>query len=746
MSSVMIFGNFTSLNYVFAETESGLTQDAELDEELDAIELDEVLDETSTTNDVGEESNATDDGDLIEDDELEVKQSIKETESTEDTSTTNVELQEDNKSEEKTQVIEEDPENKGEVKEDNINQNDNESNVEDNNLLDQNLEKFEIRLYFHKDMDDLGTIGSAFENFLTDYHLLTAEEIVENIDGFQLYIDQNKVIQSNHNGFNPAEYGSQNNEALIEMLLGIQSEGDSRMSTFSTSMALNQVSTSSSNSSSVERITGKNRIEVAINISKRGWNRSDTVFIANGYRFTDALSGTPLAAHYNAPMLLVNERDISNATINEINRLRAKNVVILGGPDSVPEQVISKLRSQGLNVRRIAGRNRYDTSRMIAEELISLRGPSTAHLVNGDAYADAVSISSVAGRYKQPILLTRANELHPEVNIIANQVKDWRIIGGPQSISANTENQLKSRVNNVTRLSGKNRYEVNQRVLNHWGISGNQIFVGHGNAFADVLTASVLASRNNTGVLLVRDNPADLQQAQQYARNRRLTRFTLLGGDQTISNNIKNAFEKVYQIVFIDPGHGGQDPGARGTLNGRTINEKDLNLSMSLKLRDALRAQGYNVIMSRENDKTISMVERARMANNTDADIFISIHHNSMGVGNSSVHGIETIYYKPSSNYPPIINQAMHNNAHRIAESKKLAHSVQNSLISQTNAHYRRVFGGAYVVVRETTMPAIIPELGFMSNTAELRKVTDPSYQNQLLRGLVNGVNHYFNN
>src|SRR5699024_10006919 len=128
-----------------------------------------------------------------------------------------------------------------------------------------------------------------------------------------------------------------------------------------------------------------------------------------------------------------------------------------------------KLSNQGLDVRRIAGQNRYDTSRKIAEELISLRGPSTAHLVNGDAYADAVSISSVAGRYKQPILLTRANELHPEVTLLTNQVKDWRIIGGTKSISTNTEHQLKSRVNKATRISGKNRYEVNKRVLNHWG-------------------------------------------------------------------------------------------------------------------------------------------------------------------------------------------------------------------------------------------------------------------------------------
>lgn len=207
----------------------------------------------------------------------------------------------------------------------------------------------------------------------------------------------------------------------------------------------------------------------------------------------------------------------------------------------------------------------------------------------------------------------------------------------------------------------------------------------------------------------------------------------------------KNALE-TRNLIVIDPGHGGSDPGAHGILNGKRIKEKDLNLSISLRLRERLVAQGYEVVMTRETDKAIDMVDRARMANNLNADIFVSIHHNSMPGNNSGVDGIETIYYSPSSNYPPLINDKMHNDPKRIAESKKLANSVQSSLISSTGARYRRVFGGAYVVVRETTMPAIIPELGFLSNQAELRKVTTSSYQESLIRGLVNGINNYFNN
>lgn len=332
-------------------------------------------------------------------------------------------------------------------------------------------------------------------------------------------------------------------------LVHIESEEDVVGEAVQRSMENRQVTTSSSVTTSVERITGRNRMRVAENISRRGWNSSSTVVIANGYQFTDALSGSPLAAYHEAPMLLVDNNGISSDTLEEITRLNASNAIILGGPASVPESVEATLQERGLEVNRIGGQNRYDTSRMIAEELIELRGPSTAHLVNGDAYADAVSISSVAGRYRQPILLTRENELHPEVVSLTDQLSDWRIIGGPNSISTNTENQLSSNVDRATRLTGQDRYEVNQRVLNHWGIQGDHLYVGSGDAFADILTGSVLAARENTGVLLASNHSNHLGRAESYARNRGIENFFLLGGEQTLNANVKSTFEQLYRTV-----------------------------------------------------------------------------------------------------------------------------------------------------------------------------------------------------
>lgn len=307
--------------------------------------------------------------------------------------------------------------------------------------------------------------------------------------------------------------------------------------------------------SSVVRLSGDNRMRLAENISKQGWKVSDTVFISNGFKFTDALSGTPLAAQYNAPMLLVNGKSIDTQTLNEISRLSAKNIIILGGPHSVPEHIANTLRSKGLNVRRIAGNNRYDTSRKIAEELINSSKATTAHLVNGEAYADAVSISAVAGRNKQPILLTKANALHKEVQTMTNSIKNWNIIGGNTSITNTVETQLNQRVNTVKRISGADRYEVNRNVLNTWGMTGRKIYVGSGHAFADILTGSVLAARENTGILLLSERESHIASAEQYAKTKNLNDFVILGGPNTLSEGIVTRFSNLYPLVIITRGH-----------------------------------------------------------------------------------------------------------------------------------------------------------------------------------------------
>ncbi|UJF15236.1 N-acetylmuramoyl-L-alanine amidase [Jeotgalibaca sp. MA1X17-3] len=196
------------------------------------------------------------------------------------------------------------------------------------------------------------------------------------------------------------------------------------------------------------------------------------------------------------------------------------------------------------------------------------------------------------------------------------------------------------------------------------------------------------------------------------------------------------------KVIFLDPGHGGADG---GTSHGG-YDEKDINLQLSFIVKTDLEKAGYTVIMSRTSDIFIDhKVGRSEMANKSGADIFISLHQNSMPF-NSNVNGIETFYYEYDPNWQPEINGAMHNDPTRVKESGNLAHSVQNSLISATGAYNRKVQRETFAVLRETAIPAILVEFGFMSNPTELNKLKTDSYQRLLSKALTNGVNTYFKN
>ncbi|MGA9519730.1 MAG: GW dipeptide domain-containing protein [Trichococcus sp.] len=191
--------------------------------------------------------------------------------------------------------------------------------------------------------------------------------------------------------------------------------------------------------------------------------------------------------------------------------------------------------------------------------------------------------------------------------------------------------------------------------------------------------------------------------------------------------------------VFLDPGHGGWEAGASYS----SVMEKTINLAVSNKVKANLEALGFTVIMSRTTDTYVGLLERSEEANASGADIFVSIHHNAMP-SNATVTGIETYYYQYDSDYPPIINEEMHNDPTRILESAQLASAIQDSLVENTGALDRGVRRNTFAVLRETAIPAVLLELGYMSSPTELAKLTTTSYQTTLAKAITVGIVAYF--
>ena len=203
------------------------------------------------------------------------------------------------------------------------------------------------------------------------------------------------------------------------------------------------------------------------------------------------------------------------------------------------------------------------------------------------------------------------------------------------------------------------------------------------------------------------------------------------------------AFEKgkYTKVIFLDPGHGGRDSGAFYY----NIAEKDLNMQIYKKLRKELEGLGYTVLTSRESDVYVDFVtERSKMVNKTNSDMFISIHFNATSSSASNISGIQTYSYEQNSDYPTKINSQWHNHPDRISESNRLAAAIHSSLLAETGAKNAGLLHGSFAVLRETNKPAVLLELGYMSNFDENQRIRNDAYQNKLVKGIVKGIQQYY--
>lgn len=190
-------------------------------------------------------------------------------------------------------------------------------------------------------------------------------------------------------------------------------------------------------------------------------------------------------------------------------------------------------------------------------------------------------------------------------------------------------------------------------------------------------------------------------------------------------------------IVMLDAGHGGWESGA--TSNGAS--EEDMNLNLAQKLTGELNNRGYEVINTREGDTTVSLGDRSTEANASNADIFISLHHNAL---NGDAEGIETFYYEYTVGYEPAQNSEEHNDGQRLANSAYLAELIQAELIAGRDAVDRGVKTDTFSVLRETDVPAVLVEFGFIDNDSERAQLLNAEYQDIMVNAVANAVETYF--
>lgn len=280
------------------------------------------------------------------------------------------------------------------------------------------------------------------------------------------------------------------------------------------------------------RISGENRYETASVIAKN-LDDSNYAVIVSSNSFPDALVSSNLAKHLNAPILLA-DTSLPAETINSLEEKGVKNVVILGGVNSVSQNAEGKLRELSYSVRRISGEDRYDTAILANEYTLN---KDIVYLASGESFADSLSASALAARKSSPLLLTESNTL---TSRSLSAIKAWSskkivLVGGVNSISSEIEEKLKSLGLEVTRISGEDRYETSVKISNT--TSSNGLILASGEGYIDALTASNLAqSLNYSLVLTAKDslNPYLRDSLKNYDKEN----IHVVGGSETISDNV----------------------------------------------------------------------------------------------------------------------------------------------------------------------------------------------------------------
>ena len=222
------------------------------------------------------------------------------------------------------------------------------------------------------------------------------------------------------------------------------------------------------------------------------------------------------------------------------------------------------------------------------------------------------------------------------------------------------------------------------------------------------------------------------------------------------------AFPLAVRRVILDAGHGGKDAGA---LSSSNLSEKEITLDIERRLQALLKQQGFEVVATRNDDRMIPLRERARLANSSEGDIFVSIHVNSLRTHINS-HGIETYYLGPTKD--PLLTQlAAEENGtsgYSIADLRKLldrvyadvrrdeSHRLASAVQQQLFANLQTIDPGLenwgvkrapFIVLVATDSPAVLAEVGCLSNEREAVMLKNPQYRQQIAQALFRGISEY---
>jgi putative cell wall-binding protein len=304
----------------------------------------------------------------------------------------------------------------------------------------------------------------------------------------------------------------------------------------------------------VAALEGADRYATAVDVSRRVFPvGAETVVIATGANWPDALGGTALAGALNGPVLLVGTDVVPAVVSQEIDRLGATNAIILGGTSAVGDAVedaLNTLLGEG-NVERIQGPDRYGTADAVALRVIEELGgdyDGMAFVATGGSFPDALAAAPLAARHRWPLFLANpATGLSAGTKAAMADVTDAIVLGGTAAVSSDTEAQLDAELSGtVDRLWGDDRYATAVAVATYavdkQGHDWDRVGITTGMNFPDALAGGVAQGKMNSVMLLTPSATLDSRTAKALSDNKdEISTVTFFGGINAVGDAVRNA-------------------------------------------------------------------------------------------------------------------------------------------------------------------------------------------------------------
>ncbi|QQK08217.1 cell wall-binding repeat-containing protein [Miniphocaeibacter halophilus] len=293
------------------------------------------------------------------------------------------------------------------------------------------------------------------------------------------------------------------------------------------------------NSLNIRRLSGKDRYETAINISRGTFSNSKYIIIASGEDYHDALVGGTLAAQIKAPILLIGKNNVPIEVLDEIKRLSIEQIYLLGGTNTISAKSGDILKETGAKVERLYGANRVETAKKIEE----IRYSFAEYIIPGDYYAvvdgrnfaDALAAAPFVGQ------MDPVTYLYPYMENVSSGKSYYMVFGGTSSVPKGYNERI--------RYAGKNRYDTATKVADAYKSQLKRdidtIVLVNGEDYPDALASAPVASINNGAILLTGSKKLSSETREYILNNSNIENIIIVGGENSVSSNIENELEAI---------------------------------------------------------------------------------------------------------------------------------------------------------------------------------------------------------